>query len=242
MSRLFFLVVTSYALGGCLPVVSDRIVAADLARANPAFGTLEPTREISASPLAGMRRVFATEEVVRLAKRMGVTLDSPAVDICFERAAESLSIERLRPVLTQSLGMQHARIEIVDFSRYAVAPGRLEFARTGLSVSGFWRGRVLVSEGRSTPVWARVALFNQATGEPITLAVPRPARAEPGPKEIERGDTVRVEIQSGGVLLAFDGSAETAGRTGDTVLIKNPENGRRFQAIVAQKGKVTIRK
>ena len=242
MIRLSFLIATSWASGACLPVVSARILAVDLARANPAFSTLEPTREISAAPLAGVRRVFTTEEVVRIAKRTGVTLDAPATDICFERVAESLSVERLGPVLAQSLGMERARIEILDFSRYSVAPGRLEFARTGLSPTGFWRGRVVVAEGRSAPVWARVALFDQTTGEPITLAVPRPVRMEQGPREIERGDTVRVEVQSGGVLLAFDGSAETAGRAGDTVLIKNPENGRRFQATVAQKGKVTIRK
>ena len=123
-----------------------------------------------------------------------------------------------------------------------LAPGILEFPRGNLSATGFWRGRVVFGEGRSTPIWARIALFDQVSGEPIALSAPRPARAALTPKEIERGDTVRVEVQSGGVLLAFDASAETAGRTGDIVLLKNLENGRRFQGIVEQKGKVVIRK
>jgi hypothetical protein len=243
MIRLILLASCSACLtAACLPLATDRILASDLARANPAFASVEGTREIGPAPLAGVRRVLAAEEVVRIAKRMGVGIEEPAADICFERAAESLSAARLQPALAQALGMKNARIEVVDFSRYLIAPGTLEFARTGLSPTGFWRGRVVFAPGRSTPVWARVAIFDQATGDPITFATTRIASASLGPKEIERGDTVRVEVHSGGVLLAFDGAAETAGRMGDTVLIKNPDNGRRFQATVAQKGKVTIRK
>jgi len=51
-----------------------------------------------------------------------------------------------------------------------------------------------------------------------------------------------VEVSEGGALLALEAQAETGGRSGDIVFLKNPETGRRFQARVEGKGKVVIRK
>ena len=69
----------SCAVAACLPITADRIRAQDLARANPAFSAVEPGREIGPAPLAGVQRVMAAEEVVRLARRFGVTLaETPA--------------------------------------------------------------------------------------------------------------------------------------------------------------------
>ncbi len=62
------------------------------------------------------------------------------------------------------------------------------------------------------------------------------------PRDIERGDKVAVEVVSGEAHLLFDAIAESPGRLGESVLIKNPENGRRFQARVESKGKVLITK
>jgi len=49
-------------------------------------------------------------------------------------------------------------------------------------------------------------------------------------------------IVSGDARLLFDAAAETAGRLGEMVLIRNPENGKRFQARVEGKDKVAIHK
>ena len=76
----------------------------------------------------------------------------------------------------------------------------------------------------------------------ISLAPAAPPRLGPPPKAVERGDTVQVEVSTGAVLLAFTASAETAGRAGDLITIRNPANGRRLRARVEQKGKVSIQK
>ncbi len=73
-------------------------------------------------------------------------------------------------------------------------------------------------------------------GAPIFAALLQPAH------EVERGDKVSVEVQSGGALLEFEGTAEASGRLGDSISIRNPENGKSFQARVDGKGKVSVKK
>ncbi len=60
------------------------------------------------------------------------------------------------------------------------------------------------------------------------------------PREVQRGDTVEVEVESGAARLNFQGTAESGGRQGDRVMVKNPENGQRFAAQVEGKGKVSV--
>lgn len=62
------------------------------------------------------------------------------------------------------------------------------------------------------------------------------------PPQVERGDKVDVQVQSGDAFLEFEAEAESPGHVGDLVFLRNPENGRRFQARVEGKGKVAIRK
>jgi hypothetical protein len=67
----------------------------------------------------------------------------------------------------------------------------------------------------------------------------KPALAEP---EVMRGEQVAVVVTSGAALLRLQGDAETSGRRGDSVLVRNPENGKLFQARVEGKGKVTVQR
>ncbi len=62
------------------------------------------------------------------------------------------------------------------------------------------------------------------------------------PPQVERGDKVDVQVQSGDAYLEFQAEVESPGHVGDLVFLRNPENGRRFQARVEGKGKVAIRK
>jgi flagella basal body P-ring formation protein FlgA len=62
------------------------------------------------------------------------------------------------------------------------------------------------------------------------------------PREVERGDKVAVEVSSGAAMLAFEATAESSGRTGDSIVVRNPENGRLFSAKVEAKGKVSVKK
>ena len=60
------------------------------------------------------------------------------------------------------------------------------------------------------------------------------------PREVERGDAVRVEVASGAARLALTGRAESAGRLGETVRVRNLEANRTFAARVAGKGAVEV--
>jgi hypothetical protein len=220
--------------GACQEISGDRILAADLAKTNTVFATMDAGRDIGPAPLVGVERTFLPAELARVAKRFGLTTDAPFTPVCVIRAASTLNAERLSPVLLNALGMGNVELSILDFSRYKIAPGTPEFTRSALSPSGFWRGRVNHEGGRSTAIWVRVKVNDAHTGDPIALA---PAAA---PREIERGDSVTVEVKVGGVRLGFPASAETAGRRGETVLVKNLANGRRLQARVVEKGRVSI--
>jgi flagella basal body P-ring formation protein FlgA len=60
------------------------------------------------------------------------------------------------------------------------------------------------------------------------------------PNDVARGDRVEVNAQSGGASLKFMAVAETSGSKGSRVLLKNPENGKRFAALVECKGRVVV--
>jgi flagella basal body P-ring formation protein FlgA len=60
------------------------------------------------------------------------------------------------------------------------------------------------------------------------------------PLDVIRGEMVEVEVVSGATRLAFTGKAESSGRTGDTIAIRNPASSRIFQARVNGKGKALL--
>ncbi|HWB87397.1 MAG TPA: flagellar basal body P-ring formation chaperone FlgA [Bryobacteraceae bacterium] len=60
------------------------------------------------------------------------------------------------------------------------------------------------------------------------------------PKDIERGDTVRVEVKDGGALLELDALAEASGSAGDKILLRNPQSKKQFMAVVEGKGKASV--
>lgn len=294
MTRPFLIwVLSALALPGTAPALAcqvvegDRILGKDLAAANPVFAALDPAMVICPAPLAGVRRVFYAQESVRLAQQNGIALPAPVGELCFERATELLTAEKLLPVLQTALGIEAAEIDILDFSRYAVPLGTLEFTRAGLSTSGLWRGHIAYAPGRSAAIWAKVRVTSEQTwveaaellvaGKNIDspqlvirtgprfpfgaapldsverIAGQKPTRmiraGEPifasmltKPHEVERGDPVAVEVSSGDAKLAFDATAESSGRMGESVLIRNPVSGQRFQARVEGKGKVSVKK
>jgi len=213
----------------CQPVEGDRILGKDLAAANSTFAALGPDLAIGFTPLAGVQRTLLSGELARIAREHGISTSGPVAPVCFERITEHLTVERLLPVLRLAFekaaaGREEAPFEIVDFSRYGVPRGALEFNRSGLGSTGLWRGRVIYAEGRSTPIWAKIRL----------------ASVQPAPFEVERGDTVQVEVSSGSALVTFEAKADTTGHAGELIILRNPENGRPFRARVEAKGKVSI--
>jgi flagella basal body P-ring formation protein FlgA len=60
------------------------------------------------------------------------------------------------------------------------------------------------------------------------------------PADVVRGDLVRVEIRSGQARVLLEGQAQSSGRRGEVVGVRNPANGKIFRATVADRGHVVI--
>jgi flagella basal body P-ring formation protein FlgA len=71
-------------------------------------------------------------------------------------------------------------------------------------------------------------------GSPILLPLLESA------KDVERGQTVDIEVTTGGARLAFAGKAETSGRRGELISIRNTVSGKTFRARVTGPGKVSV--
>jgi hypothetical protein len=230
MKYLLAVLIAGCALA-CQSVDGDRVLAKDLAAARPVFAALDPSLEVGLAPLAGAVRIMRTAELSGLARKHGLAVTGPIADVCFERVTEPLTAGRLLPVLEKALG--ETGIEILDWGRYRLPPGTIEFTRAGLAPSGLWRGRIVYPEARSTPLWVKIRMDRKDS------AAPQPPSNQP---EVERGDRVAVEVHSGAARLAFEAKAESSGRAGHSVLVRNPENDRLFQAKVEGKGKVLVQR
>jgi hypothetical protein len=84
-----------------------------------------------------------------------------------------------------------------------------------------------------------VCFVRSASSTAVVAAARKPALAEP---DVLRGEHVAVVVTSGAALLRFQADAESSGRRGDNVLVRNPDNGKLFQARVEGKGKVMIQR
>jgi flagella basal body P-ring formation protein FlgA len=60
------------------------------------------------------------------------------------------------------------------------------------------------------------------------------------PKDVERGQMVEVEVRSGAARLKLEGRAQSAGRTGDAIRVRNLGTGKSFSAHVSAKGQVVL--
>src|SRR5580700_2027110 len=60
------------------------------------------------------------------------------------------------------------------------------------------------------------------------------------PKDVVRGDTVQVEVWSGGAHLKLDAVAEASGSTGQSIPVRNTDSKKRFFATVVGKGRVSV--
>jgi flagella basal body P-ring formation protein FlgA len=59
-------------------------------------------------------------------------------------------------------------------------------------------------------------------------------------KDIKKGDAVEVKVADDNLLFRVDGEAETAGRRGETILVRNISSGKKFQARVEAPGQVSV--
>ncbi len=206
----------------CVAIEGEKILLSDLARAVPAFSAAPPEEAIGLSPSPGVRRLMGRAEIGKAAAQYGVQLPPELASVCFERAAEPLTEERVSEGLRKSLAGEDWKL--VDFSRYRVPRGAIDFIippKLAANVPVILRGRIRYGDNHSFPVWARVKISKP-------------------PREVERGDLVAVEVTSGGALVKFEARAESGGTQGETVVLRNPATKICFSALVAGKGKVTL--
>ena len=60
------------------------------------------------------------------------------------------------------------------------------------------------------------------------------------PNEVNRGDLLEIEVRSGAARLVLTARAESGGREGDTITVRNPESNKAFAAKVVGKGKALV--
>ncbi len=161
----------------CLSPSGDYILARDLARAIPQFGTVPPEKILSTAPAIGGRRVFRSEEIRRLASQSGAKFDSND-DVCFAWRLAPLNRSEVLAALRKSLngpgGDPAASIEITDVTADRVPHGKLEFPLAGLGMPAsleqpipvLWRGEVRYADTRRFAVWTQVRIT-----APVTVLV-----------------------------------------------------------------------
>jgi flagella basal body P-ring formation protein FlgA len=60
------------------------------------------------------------------------------------------------------------------------------------------------------------------------------------PNDVERGQTVAVEVHSGGAVVKAEAKAESAGHRGETIPVRNITSGTLFRAEIEGKGRVLV--
>ena len=177
----------------CVPVEGDRILARDVAEMVPAFAAWPPDADLGYAPAPGLRRVLRTAELERLARRQGIEAGSMA-DLCVERPTAPLAPDVLRAALLLAVGDPEASIRILDWSRYPVPRGVMEFPRAAAVPEGtgalvLWKGFVKYGERGRFSIWvrARVEVRGPQVSAREDLAVGRPVQSGQ-----LRLDTVRV--------------------------------------------------
>src|ERR1700690_2436568 len=114
------------AAASCVQVDGDKILMADLAKARPEFSAAPGSEPIGLAPAPRVRRTFFWHELDRLGKAHGIQVPAGAA-ACFEGASQILTEERVREALARPPHDPPAAFTVLEFSRFPVPPGELEF-------------------------------------------------------------------------------------------------------------------
>ncbi len=60
------------------------------------------------------------------------------------------------------------------------------------------------------------------------------------PQDVERGDQVQVIVQTAGARIEAQGIAESGGKRGSVIIVRNAKSGRTFRARISDKGQVLV--
>jgi flagella basal body P-ring formation protein FlgA len=142
----------AFALSACAAVSpgSDRVLLRDLAPAFP-MAELAGDAPVALAPVPGVERRFDLPELRRIAGRFG--LPEPAREVCVARPVARLDPARVLGAMRAHL--PEAEIELLDFSRWPVPEGPVEFPPEGLH-GGHWTGAVRYAGSHRFAIWAQV--------------------------------------------------------------------------------------
>ncbi len=83
-------------------------------------------------------------------------------------------------------------------------------------------------------------IVGRAPRRPIPAGMAIEAWLLEEPQEVLRGESVRVEVWSGRARLVLEGQAQSSGRRGETITVRNPSSGKIFHARVQDRGQVSV--
>lgn len=169
------------AAAACVAVDGEKIRAHDLVSAAEAFQSFAPDTELGYAPSPGARRILHAAELSRMIARQG-GVPGAVREICVERATEKLTRESIQAALGSAAA--GASIELLDWSRYPVPHGEMQFPPGGRSRLGgreiLWRGYVGYGSSRRFAIWARVRVWVRQRRVVARVALPagKPVRPE----------------------------------------------------------------
>jgi flagella basal body P-ring formation protein FlgA len=154
----------SLTFAACFPVTGPRILARDLALADPQFAALPSTLAVGFAPEPGGKRIYTAAELERLARANGIRVQNPA-GICFELPLLHVRAEDAEAAMRRNLPAD-AELKILELAKSDVPAGQLEFPLEGLEPPSpatpgvqLWRGYVQYAETRRAPFWVRVSIL-----------------------------------------------------------------------------------
>lgn len=267
----------------------DQIFGRHLAAADTRLAALPPSLFVGLAPVPGMRRVIMPSQLRRLVSdpaALGAALEP----VCLEWPMRSPTPELFAEAIQSSLGSPDLPVEILDFSKASIPPGKILFERSALSCEAMlagpgctWRGYVMNQGKRTFSVWARVRIRNTSErlvafqdlragellradqlstalveglppAQPLTmeqlvgqtvrhqLRAGRPVALSDllPPLAVMKGEAVDISVQRGAVRFQVSALANTSGRIGEWIKVRNTDSGMIFKALVEGPGKARV--
>ncbi len=75
---------------------------------------------------------------------------------------------------------------------------------------------------------------------PVTAGTPLTEDMLESPRDVNRGDVVSAIVQTGAARIEVQGVAESDGRKGQVISVRNPRSGRSFRGRIEEKGTVVV--
>lgn len=161
----------------CVEAPGARILAGQLAARIPAFGALAADADLAPAPIGSMVRVFTKPQLEQLLIRTKV--DPAAMELpdrlCVVRRRVAIPADLWQSTVESAIratcGETPFRATVREFPRQAFPEGELQFSPTGLGPASsalsrigggkqlrIWRGRLVLPERASIPVWIQLEL------------------------------------------------------------------------------------